>query len=115
MEAGNKHYHKLCFKCADSQCGITLTLKTLKTANGEIYCMKHVPKATATSVSDSVSVMHALHAPKKASEGLKKTQVDPSGQVPKYGLNSVNLQHNVSEYLFFPFRAPLADRTAKKS
>ncbi|KAJ1551478.1 hypothetical protein HK096_010400, partial [Nowakowskiella sp. JEL0078] len=53
---------------------------------------KHIPQPTATSISDPLSVMHAKHSPKKASEGLHKTTVG-TGETPQYGLNTVATQH----------------------
>ncbi len=42
----NEHsYHKQCFKC--SKCGGTLTLQTVKSFEGKLYCAKDLPKALA--------------------------------------------------------------------
>ncbi|KAJ3286785.1 hypothetical protein HK104_008872 [Borealophlyctis nickersoniae] len=92
VEAGNKWYHKGCFKCSDPACNVQLTLKTFKVVNNQIWCEKHVPKPKATAVADSVSVMHAMHAPKKAAEGLHKAQVG-TGETPTYGLDNMSTQH----------------------
>lgn len=53
IEAGNKPYHKLCFKCHD--CKMTLNLGSYKQAHGILYCNKHyqaqiVAKNTQTPV-----------------------------------------------------------------
>jgi len=92
VEAAGKWYHKGCFKCADPSCGIQLNLKTFKVVNNDIWCEKHLPKPKATSVADSVSVVHAMHAPKKTSEGLHKAQVG-TGETPTYGLDTISTQH----------------------
>ncbi|KAI9201845.1 uncharacterized protein BJ171DRAFT_461933 [Polychytrium aggregatum] len=92
VEAAGHWYHKGCFKCADAECGISLNLKNFKAANGAVWCEKHLPKPKATTVSDSVSVMHALHAPKKTTEGLHKTQVG-TGEAPSFGLDTISTQH----------------------
>ncbi|XP_071154241.1 uncharacterized protein [Mytilus edulis] len=53
IEAGNKPYHKLCFKCSD--CKMSLNLNNYKQAHGILYCTKHfqehvVSKNTQTPV-----------------------------------------------------------------
>ncbi|KAJ3047929.1 hypothetical protein HK097_011033 [Rhizophlyctis rosea] len=92
VEAAGKWYHKGCFKCADPQCGITLNLKTFKVENNQIWCEKHLPKPKHTAVADSVSIVHAMHAPKKVAEGLHKAQVG-TGETPSYGLDTIQAQH----------------------
>ncbi|KAJ3166439.1 Metabotropic GABA-B receptor subtype 3A [Geranomyces variabilis] len=92
IEAAGKHYHKGCFKCSDPNCNIQLNLKTFQAQNNEIWCGKHVPVPKATAVADSVSVLHAKHAPKKATEGLHKTNVG-TGETPTYGLDTLGTQH----------------------
>ncbi|KAJ3174510.1 hypothetical protein HDU87_007101 [Geranomyces variabilis] len=92
IEAAGKHYHKGCFKCSDPNCNIQLNLKTFQVQNNDIWCGKHVPVPKATAVADSVSVLHAKHAPKKATEGLHKTSVG-TGETPTYGLDTLGTQH----------------------
>ncbi|KAJ3044545.1 hypothetical protein HDV00_001974 [Rhizophlyctis rosea] len=92
IEAAGKWYHKGCFKCSDPACGITLNLKTFKVVNEAIWCDKHAPKPKATAIADSVSIVHAMHAPKKVAEGLQKVQVG-TGETPTYGLDTVSAQH----------------------
>ncbi|KAH6563727.1 hypothetical protein BASA50_005637 [Batrachochytrium salamandrivorans] len=92
LEAAGKWFHKGCFKCAETDCGIQLNLKNFKADQGHVWCEKHVPKPQHTAVTDSVSVVHALHAPKKASEGLHKAQVG-TGETPAYGLETISVQH----------------------
>eukprot|EP00842_Homolaphlyctis_polyrhiza_P000716 jgi/Hompol1/1645/HPOL_001500-RA len=92
MEAAGHWWHKACFKCNDEQCGITLNLKNFKAHEGAIFCEKHVPMPTHTQVADSVAVVHALHAPKKAAEGLHKAQLG-TGETPSYGLDTISVQH----------------------
>jgi len=70
MKAVAKVWHKACFKCVEKGCGITLTLKTVLGHAGEIYCSKHVPKAKATQVKDTVSMVTAMNAPKKQTESI---------------------------------------------
>ncbi|KAJ1342510.1 hypothetical protein BSLG_002952 [Batrachochytrium salamandrivorans] len=79
LEAAGKWFHKL-------------NLKNFKADQGHVWCEKHVPKPQHTAVTDSVSVVHALHAPKKASEGLHKAQVG-TGETPAYGLETISVQH----------------------
>ncbi|KAI8823611.1 uncharacterized protein EV422DRAFT_362245 [Fimicolochytrium jonesii] len=92
IEAASKWYHKGCFKCSDPNCNIQLNLKTFKAVNDQIWCQKHTPQPKATSVADSVSVLHAMHAPKKTAEGLHKTTVG-TGETPQYGLDTLQTQH----------------------
>ncbi|KAI8998012.1 hypothetical protein BC832DRAFT_566644 [Gaertneriomyces semiglobifer] len=92
VEAAGKWFHKGCFKCNDPACNIQLNLKSFQAVNGSVWCDKHVPKPTATAVADSVSVLHALNAPKKASENLKKAQVG-TGETPNIGLDTISNQH----------------------
>ncbi|KAJ3220076.1 hypothetical protein HDU67_006832 [Dinochytrium kinnereticum] len=95
VEAASKWYHKGCFKCADTTCNIQLNLKTFKAANGAIYCDKHVPKHKAAQIADSVSIQHAINAPKKSNEGLHKVLVG-TGETPTYGLDTISTQHAVN-------------------
>ncbi|KAL2912029.1 hypothetical protein HK105_208458 [Polyrhizophydium stewartii] len=92
LEAAGKWFHKGCFKCSNAECSIQLNLKSFKAAEGQIWCEKHTPKAQYTTVTDSVSVMHALHAPKKSTEGLHKVQVG-TGEAPSIGLETMSMQH----------------------
>jgi len=47
--AMNVSWHKGCFKCQESGCGITLNLKNFKGSGGKVYCSKHVPMPKATA------------------------------------------------------------------
>lgn len=69
-----KTYHKICFKCQDPECGITLTLKTAQShaATGKVYCAKHYPKEKATAVTSSVELDRAKNAPKLATVNQQK-------------------------------------------
>ena len=91
IEAADKHFHKSCFKCIEQGCNISLTLKTLNVVDGALYCIKHVPKQKVISVADSLSVTHALNAPKKADESRRL--VNGSGEKINVGLDSISLQH----------------------
>ncbi|TPX35366.1 hypothetical protein SmJEL517_g02220 [Synchytrium microbalum] len=105
IDAAGSQYHKAgqtflcslneplgCFKCHEETCKIQLSLKTFKAAEGQVWCEKHLPKPKATAIADSVSVMHAMHAPKKVTEGLHTIKVG-TGEVPSYGLDTVSNQH----------------------
>lgn len=50
LNAGHGLYHKACFRCEEHGCGISLTLKNFKSAQGKVWCEKHVPKVKATAV-----------------------------------------------------------------
>ncbi|KAJ8300518.1 hypothetical protein KUTeg_022037 [Tegillarca granosa] len=39
IEAGDKPYHKLCFKC--SECKMSLNLNNYAQSEGVLYCKKH--------------------------------------------------------------------------
>ncbi|OBZ82891.1 LIM domain-containing protein E [Choanephora cucurbitarum] len=45
IEANNRAYHKLCFKCQDQGC--RLTLANFHYHHGNLFCPKHVPKLKA--------------------------------------------------------------------
>lgn len=68
FNAVDKVYHKACFKC--DVCKKTLNMTTYCGSGGKIYCKLHVPKASATSVADTVAMRQAMSAPKRAAEGL---------------------------------------------
>eukprot|EP00009_Paramoeba_aestuarina_P009183 CAMPEP_0201520454 /NCGR_PEP_ID=MMETSP0161_2-20130828/11364_1 /ASSEMBLY_ACC=CAM_ASM_000251 /TAXON_ID=180227 /ORGANISM="Neoparamoeba aestuarina, Strain SoJaBio B1-5/56/2" /LENGTH=168 /DNA_ID=CAMNT_0047918829 /DNA_START=56 /DNA_END=562 /DNA_ORIENTATION=- len=70
--AGDKAYHKWCFKCAE--CNITLNLKNFKALDGKIYCFTHTPVDRASTSADSVAVTKATNAPKRVAEGLSQVQ-----------------------------------------
>jgi len=53
----------------DSECKMSLDLRTVYAHDGKIYCQKHVPKPKATTIADDVMMQHAKAAPAKASEG----------------------------------------------
>ncbi|KNC46309.1 transcription factor lim1, variant [Thecamonas trahens ATCC 50062] len=79
VRALSKTFHKACLKC--STCGMSLNLKTIESEGGVLYCKVHLPKATATSVADSVDVQRATSAPKRpVKSGM--TAPPPSGPRP---------------------------------
>ncbi|RKO97923.1 hypothetical protein CXG81DRAFT_15942 [Caulochytrium protostelioides] len=92
IEAADAWYHKGCFKCSDTACGIQLTLKSFKVAESQVWCEKHLPKPKATAVADTLATVHALRAPKKTAEGLHKTHVG-IGEAVSLGVDSVLVQH----------------------
>jgi len=77
------------------ECDIGLTLKSVQVHEAKIYCGQHVPKHKLTNVTDSMATIHATNAPKKASEGLHKTQVG-TGEVGNVGMDSISTQHAVN-------------------
>lgn len=68
ISAVDKVYHKACFKC--DVCKKTLNISTYCGYEGKIYCQLHVPKASATYVTDAVAMRQAKSAPKRTAEGL---------------------------------------------
>ena len=74
MKGANKVWHKACFKCMDTTCNISLTTPTMLAHEGKIYCKKHVPKAKASFVKDSIDTKHATTVPSKATHqsGIQK-------------------------------------------
>jgi len=78
IKSGDDTYHKLCFKC--NGCGLQLNLKTFKKHSGQVWCPTCTPKEKHTQVSDSISTVKALSAPKVTSgfvaahKGDKKTE-----------------------------------------
>eukprot|EP00128_Syssomonas_multiformis_P010358 Colp12_sorted_trinity150504_noHs@3834 len=95
VKAADVHWHKLCFKCQDPACGITLKLTTFKAHEGKVYCSAHVPKPTHTQVADDVKTQHALHTPKKTAEGLGTAQKG-TGEKPSVGADAVGIVHATS-------------------
>lgn len=97
IELSGKWFHKSCFKCSESGCTFTISLKNFQMHDGNIYCFKHVPKHQAAQMADDVSLVHAmskaslhcrsspsrhsssycfqLDAPKREAEGLHKNKV----------------------------------------
>eukprot|EP00727_Mastigamoeba_balamuthi_P011680 m51a1_g7134 putative lim-type zinc finger-containing protein (151) ;mRNA; f:267496-268277 len=78
VTAIDKTYHKGCFKC--EVCHLQLTLSNYKGLEGKIYCSKHVPKAHATAVTDSVAIRQATTVPKRTAEGLGNVQRGTGGK-----------------------------------
>ncbi|BFU21318.1 LIM domain containing protein [Entamoeba histolytica HM-1:IMSS-B] len=80
ITAGGKDYHNACFKC--KECGLHLTLKNFFFDQGTqaVYCKNHVPKATATAVTDSIAIKQALNAPKKEAENIGTVQKGAGGK-----------------------------------
>jgi len=75
VKALEQSYHKGCFKCTEPGCGVTLNLKTFKSANNKVFCAKHVPQAKPTqlTVDGSLAAMNAVNAPKTSkAQGIKK-------------------------------------------
>ncbi|KAJ3417482.1 hypothetical protein HDV05_003346 [Chytridiales sp. JEL 0842] len=70
FDAAGKWFHHTCFKCADEECNIQLSLKTFKVHENKLYCDKHVPKHKATQIADSLQLVADLNAPRQQSEGL---------------------------------------------
>jgi len=69
IQGAGKKWHKGCFRCMDSECKMSLDLRTVYAHDGKIYCQKHVPKPKATTIADDVMMQHVKAAPAKASEG----------------------------------------------
>lgn len=72
INAADKVYHKACFKCAS--CRITLNVNSFLAHDGKVYCKLHVPKASATAVTDTVALRQAKAAPRRTAEGLGNVQ-----------------------------------------
>ncbi|KAJ3377273.1 Echinoderm microtubule-associated protein-like 6, partial [Lobulomyces angularis] len=87
QEAGSKSYHKGCFKCSDTSCGIQLTLKTFTIVEDNLYCQKHKPVPTATAVADSINSVHVKNVPKKSNDKLYV------GEKPTIGLDAMSNYH----------------------
>lgn len=68
-----------------------MTLKTFKLVDGKLWCEKHLPKPTATSIADSVSIVSAKNTPKKANEG--RTIILGTGEKPSVGADSFSVSH----------------------
>ena len=83
--AGNRHYHKACFRC--SVCGRQLSQQTHILSGGKIYCPEHRPAPSKAPVAGSVSMTTALNSPKKVSEGIGTVQNgSPTLKKPKLPL-----------------------------
>jgi len=82
MKGAGKVWHKACFKCFE--CKLSLTEKTVVANQGEIYCKQHVPKPKLTTVADSMATVHAMNAPKKASEALGSVHKGAGGGASHY-------------------------------
>ena len=77
-KAGDKTYHKSCFKC--SVCRCHLNVSSFRVSQGQIYCPLHVPAAKATTVSDDFATKRAMAAPKRTAEGLGTVQKGTGGK-----------------------------------
>jgi len=93
INAIEKVYHKSCFKCA--VCHLQLTVTTFKGLEGQVYCTKHVPKAKATAVVDTVAMKQATNAPKRQAEGLGTAQKG-TGEKPKVSTDTVAMRQAMS-------------------
>jgi len=93
INAIEKVYHKSCFKCA--VCHLQLTVTTFKGLEGQVYCTKHVPKAKATAVVDTVAMKQATSAPKRQAEGLGIAQKG-TGEKPKVSTDTVAMRQAMS-------------------
>jgi len=49
VEIHGKAYHKSCFKCAEPNCKVLLSVQNYVTSNGVLYCSKHAPKLKAVT------------------------------------------------------------------
>lgn len=81
IKVSHMFFHRPCFKC--SVCRNTLSVSTYFLYKEVLYCKMHVPKATATSVPDSVVMKQALRAPKLEPVGPKNTKGNSSHQLTK--------------------------------
>ncbi|KAI9313264.1 hypothetical protein BX666DRAFT_1981296 [Dichotomocladium elegans] len=45
VDANGKQYHKVCFKCSERGC--RLTISNFHSHEGRLFCQKHVPKLQA--------------------------------------------------------------------
>lgn len=57
-------WHKGCFKCSNPECGVKLTLETVRTADENIFCERHWPKSRPKIPVDAMDVKRATHAPR---------------------------------------------------
>ena len=60
IETNHLFFHKSCFKCFEPGCVLTLNLNNFEIENGLLYCFKHVPKPSATAITDSIHLVAAL-------------------------------------------------------
>jgi len=74
INAGNKIYHKGCFKCQGEGCTLTLSVSSFTASGGQIFCTKHAPKHKATVLADGGMVhQSAMAAPKvNKAAGIQK-------------------------------------------
>eukprot|EP00128_Syssomonas_multiformis_P001146 Colp12_sorted_trinity150504_noHs@13315 len=84
VKAAGFHWHKLCFKCQDSACGITLKLNSFNAHEGKVYCKTHIPNPTHTHVPVEVQTQKDLRTPKKTAEGCG-TAHKQAGKKPLVG------------------------------
>eukprot|EP00123_Amoebidium_parasiticum_P001566 comp12689_c0_seq1/m.7781 comp12689_c0_seq1/g.7781 ORF comp12689_c0_seq1/g.7781 comp12689_c0_seq1/m.7781 type:complete len:134 (-) comp12689_c0_seq1:495-896(-) len=92
VDAAGGVFHKMCFRCNEPTCNISLTLQTFQAFEGQVYCNKHVPKPKATQVTDAVSLQTAMAAPRRKSEGLGVIQKG-TGEKPLIDASAMNLAH----------------------
>ena len=78
IRAGDKTYHKSCFKC--SVCRLQLNVSNYRYLQGQVYCKLHVPAAKATTVSDDFNTKHAMSVPHRTAEGLGTVQKGTGGK-----------------------------------
>ena len=53
-------WHSGCVRCKECQC--SLNVKTAVAHQGDVFCKVHIPKPKATTVADSVDMVHAKQA-----------------------------------------------------
>lgn len=94
IETGKNWYHSGCFKCSEAGCNIQLNLKTFLLVNEALWCKQHAPKPQQTVIADSMSVVAALHAPKK--DVGHSSIVVGTGEKPSVGLDSIALQSGLN-------------------
>ena len=94
VEIQGQHYHKGCVVCSDPACGIKLSLKSLKTCNGKLWCEKHLPKPKHVNVADRLDIQYAKLAPHRVAEGLGHVQKG-TGESPTISLESLTEKHQM--------------------
>lgn len=85
QKVGENVWHNACFKCA--VCGTKLTMATVNSAEGDIFCKNHVPKIAPTSTIDVVTAA-ALNAPDATFNQREFTKGDGSSS---YGAGAVGM------------------------
>jgi len=70
ISAGNKPYHKLCLKCTESTCQMSLNTLNVVVFKGDPYCKAHLPVERKGTGADAVGTQSALKAPKPVASGV---------------------------------------------